>query len=102
MGLEYFKDQIEEELCGAKDYVKKAIEVRAMNLTWGKTLYEMSIEELEHATKLYKMFEEYYMKLSATYDNNPPEYLTNIRAEILECVTEKTAKVRYLQDMFNK
>lgn len=102
MGFEYFKETICEELCGAKDYIVKAIEIRAMAPTWAKTLAAMSLEELEHTTKLYKMFEEYYVKQSASYNNNPPEYITGIRKDIVECMTDKTAEVRYLHDMFNK
>lgn len=56
----------------------------------------------DHAQRLYKMFEEYYVKQSASYNNNPPEYITGIRKEIVEMVTEKTTEVKYLHDMFKK
>lgn len=102
MGFEYFKETICDELCGAKDYIVKAIEIRAMAPAWADVLVKMSAEELDHAQRLYKMFEEYYVKQSASYNNNPPEYITGIRKEIVEMVTEKTTEVKYLHDMFKK
>lgn len=101
MDLCYLKDQICDELHGAKDYIKHAFEIRPMAPTWAKSLVAMSATELEHATMLYKMFEEYHAKLVETYgEDKMPEYLEELIEEIVDLYTEKSAKVKYLHDMY--
>ena len=100
MDLCYFKDHICEELDGAKDYIKQAMEIKAMNPTWTKTLTQMSAEELGHAANLYSMFMEYYNIIEKSYGvENVPEYITEMKEEVSEMYTKKSAKVRYLHDM---
>lgn len=101
MDAYYFKEQIHDELHGAKAYIKRAIEFKAMNPTWAKTFAEMSAGELEHASHLYKMFQEYYSKLASTYEKIP-EYIEEINCCILDEYTECSAKVKYLHDMFKQ
>lgn len=101
MDLEYFKCQIMDELCGAEAYIKHAIELRAMSQTWSKLLVEMSAAELQHATNLYKMFEEFYQKMSANF-TEVPDYAKDIKDEIIEMYTEKYAYVKYMHEAFTK
>ena len=101
MDAEYFKNQICDELCGAKDYIKKAIELKPMNATWSKTLMEMSAAELSHATNLYKMFIEYYDIMAKKYEE-VPDYLQDIRSDIIDCYAEKSALVKTLHEMYSK
>jgi hypothetical protein len=101
MNVKYFKCQIHDELHGAKDYIEKAIEIRAMNPTWAKTLSEMSATELSHATHLYEMFEQYYKKLSDEY-SKIPEYIQEDKDYIANMYVEKSAKVKYMHEMFNR
>ena len=100
MDLEYFRDKICDELCGAKDYAKRAIEIKAMNSSWGKMLLEMSAAELSHATNLYRMFEEYYQIIQKHY-TVVPEYVDDIRDEIVETYTEEYTKVKTIHDMYS-
>ena len=102
MDAGYFKEQICDELKGAKCYAKKAIEIRAMAPSWAKMFMEMSIAELEHATKLYKMFEEYYQKITETYSDHIPYYLKDIKTDIDDMYMEYSAKTRYLNEMYSK
>ena len=102
MNAEYFKEQICDELKGAKCYAKKAIEIRAMAPSWAKKFIEMSAAELGHSTELYKMFEEYYQKISESYTDHIPEYLKDIKEDIDEMYMEYTTKVKYLHDMYFK
>ena len=101
MDAEYFKEQICDELKGAKCYAKKAIELRAMAPMWSKILIEMSAAELEHSTNLYKMFEEYYQKIYESFKDNIPTYLKDIKEEIDEIYTKYGMKVKYLHEMYN-
>lgn len=102
MNAEYFREQISDELRDAKCYVKHALEIKGMNSDWGKMFLEMSAAELEHATKLWKMFDQYYKILSDTYKTNVPEYIEKLHKEAAEEYAEMTAKVRYMHEMYNK
>ena len=99
MDAKYFKEQISDELEGAKCYIKKAIELKPMAPEWSKMLVEMSAAELKHAEYLHKMFGEYYKKISEAY-TTVPSYIADIREEITEMYTECTVQIRAMHEMY--
>ena len=101
MNAEYFEEHIYEELNGACDYIKKAIELKAMDPAMSKIFADMSAAELNHATQLHKMFGEYYAKVVGTYKEEP-EYLVKIKDEIEEVFPEKSAKILLMHEMYKK
>lgn len=101
LDLEYFKCQIEDELHGAKCYIKIAMETKSSNPMWSKAFVDMSATELGHATNLYKMCEEYYQKLGTSY-TIIPVYIKECYDEITQIYGEKFAKVKYLHELYNK
>ena len=101
MNLEYFKEQIKEELEGAKDYIIKAMELKPMNPSWSKQFADMSSQELNHAKYLYDLFNDYYKTLSGSY-TTMPEYIDDIRDEINEIYTDCFPKVKIMQEMYIK
>ena len=101
MDIYYFKDQICDELDGAKCYAKNAIEIKAMNTEWAKMFLEMSMAELDHASKLWKMSEQYYKIISDNY-KTIPDYIEEVHKEIVNEYTEKSARIRYMHEMYNK
>ena len=100
MNAEYFDKQIHEELAGAKDYIMRAIEIRPMHAPWSKELVEMSSAELTHATKLYRMFQEYYAKFKETYQEIP-EYIQ----KTYDCVSKDfmncSAEIKMMHQAYN-
>lgn len=98
MNLEYFKSQICEEIVGAKNYVKLAVATESTDPAWSKNFAEMSKAELDHASKLFKMAEEYYLKLSASEQNG---YKGKLYRCIVNIMTEDVAKVRYMHELLN-
>lgn len=100
MNLDYFKDQICDELMGAKCYIKKALEVRAMSPQWAKSFVEMSDAEMNHASTLFRMFEEYHDKLHDSYGEKMPKYLSDLSDEIMERYAELSATVKSLRSMY--
>lgn len=100
MNIDYFKEKIEEELEDSKDYIKRAIEIKAMSPAWAKTLYNMSADELTHATNLYKMFSEYIAKLSASY-KELPTYIDDANYDVTEMFTECSAKIKSMHEMYD-
>ena len=102
MDLQYFYDEICDELCGAKKYIVFAIELKAMTSSWSKQLAEMSAEELDHASKLYNMAIEYYSKAVEPYSTKTPEYLDDMKDKIVKMYTEKMAKVQLMHKMYKE
>lgn len=100
MDIEYFKNQVMEELEGAKQYAKYCIEIKPMNLNWSKMFFDMSNAELEHASNLFKMFEEYMVTLEKSFQEMP-DYINKMRSEVVDFYTEESAKVRYILSMYN-
>lgn len=101
MDTSYFKEQIEDELCGAKDYVKHAIETKTTNPVWAKQFIEMSSAELNHATVLYNIFNEYYKTVTSSY-TEIPKYLEESKNEITELYTDCVPKIKIMHEMFTK
>ena len=57
MDLKYFKEQIHEELEGARTYIDKAIEAKVSNPEWVSKFVCMADAEADHAGKLMGMLE---------------------------------------------
>lgn len=98
---EYFKAQIEDELCGSKDYIKRAIELKPMDVQWSKVFVEMSAAELDHATNLYKLFMDYYEILSKKY-SEMPAYIDEIKSDIIDMYSEKSMLIKNMHEMYKK
>ena len=101
MNAEYFKEHICEELDGACDYIKKAIELKAMDVAMSKIFVDMSAAELNHATQLHKMCGEYYAKVTGVY-KEAPEYLAETKDFIEDVFPEKSAKILLMHEMYKK
>lgn len=101
MNQVYLKEHLCDELDGAKEYIQRAIEIKAMDQTWGKMLYEMSVQELSHASNFYKMIQEYYNKVTSVY-REPPEYMEECMDEATEMYTTKYADVKRMQDLYSR
>ena len=101
MNAEYFESHICEELDGAKEYIKKAIELKPMAPGWSKVLVDMSSAELSHSTSLFKMFGEHYKKLSDAY-SEVPEYIVEINERITDKYTKMYAEIKIMHEMYSK
>lgn len=101
MNMEYFKDQICEELDGAFEYAKKAIEIKAMVPNWGKMFIEMANAEIVHANNLFRMMNEYYAETQKAY-TQMPDYIDQCKKETIDIYTEKSAKAKWLIELYNK
>lgn len=99
--LEYFRDQIMDELHGAKNYIKLAMQSKGSHPSWAKMFVEMSSAELEHATNLFKMFNEETNALSKAY-NTMPEELTDIIDEVTSHYAKCYSEVKYMHEAYNK
>ena len=101
MNQVYLKEHLSDELDGAKEYIMRAIEIKAMDPTWGKMLYEMSVDELSHATNFYKMSQDYYTKVTSAY-KEVPQYMEDCMYDITEMYTEEYASIKKMQEMYGR
>ena len=97
--LEYFKAQIQDELEGAKNYVQLAFESKALHPEWSKLFLEMSSAEMDHASKLYKMFTDEIGSLMASF-TEVPDYICDIFDSVIEYYSENYAEVLYLHKLY--
>ena len=105
MTFSYFRSQICEELEGACDYIKQALEIKVENPSWAKQFVDASAVELTHATMLFKMFEEHYTNITKTFTDDQKAampWLSEVRTEIVDLYAEKYAKVKSMHELFNK
>lgn len=52
--IKNYVEMIEDELCSAKEYAEKSIELKSEGLTqWSQKFKEMSIQELQHAINIH-------------------------------------------------
>lgn len=70
-------------------------------LYWAAKFIEMSATELNHATTLYNMAQQYYQKVTQAFTESP-RYMTDTWDYIANEYAEKSAKVKYIHEMYNK
>lgn len=99
--LEYFRDQIMDELDGAKNYIRLAMQSKGSHPAWAKMFVEMSSAELGHATNLYKMFNEEVDGLNKAYTVMPDEIAT-IVSDVTKHYAKCYAEVKYMHEAYNK
>lgn len=92
MNAKYFKEEICEELDGASDYLKKAIDTFKSHPEWSKKFWDMSEAEQNHAACLYKMFMELY---SESEGKDP--YMISMRDGIMNCFSSNMRRIEDLK-----
>lgn len=104
MNILYYNNQVKEELDGAMEYIKKAIDIKKDHPTWAQMYQKMSMAELDHAATIMKIFEEDYKACVAEIQANghEPIYLNDIRKSIMDMHQEFASKVNYMNEMYNK
>lgn len=88
MNPRYFKEQICDELEGAVDYLKKALDTFAAHPEWAEQFRDMADMEQEHATTLYKMFMELY-----TEEMPKAAWMESMRDGIMDCFSKYMRKI---------
>lgn len=76
-----------------------ALELKPMTDSWSKKFYTMSMEEHAHATNFYNMFNEYCSKVAGTV-TDLPDYIVNMRKEIIDTYAECTASIKAMWELY--
>lgn len=100
MDFKWFLDELKDEVEGAAMYAKRAIEIKAMSEKMSKTLYEMSLQEADHAKKIFDMGMEYYSKIAEAWNNNVPEFIEETKKHLVDCYTDKIVEIKMLQTAY--
>lgn len=100
MDFDYFYSQICEELSGAKEYVKHALEVKPMNPRWGDLFLSMSATELEHAKSLKEMLDEYYAEQLKRNDEAMGKRITRYYEKIMDKYVNCVNEVKRMHEMY--
>lgn len=93
MDLEFLHEQIKDELEDSKKYAKMAIELKPMTEPWSKKFFEMSNDEHKHASQLYSMFNEYYLKITEKYEE-VPDYINDIKSDIIDTYAKCSSVIK--------
>ena len=101
MDLEYLSEHICDELDGAEEYIIKAIELKPMTMPWAKSFMDMATAELTHANALYKMYTEYYQKVSSNM-SELPSFISEDYDKTVKMYASKSASIKLMIDMFSK
>ena len=102
--IKKYVEGIADELDGAKNYIETALEYKAMgnsspeNMERYNAYKAMSIQELEHGTRLHQFAVQDIEKLKAVYPEIPSEMLDKWNKSHVDFV-EKAAWIKQMQSM---
>ena len=98
--IKILSKKIEEEICDAKDYAKMAIKYKEEHPELSRTLYNISLQEMEHMNLLHKEVTEIIRKYRET-NGEPPADMLAVYNYLHEEQIEKAAEVKSLQSMYS-
>lgn len=104
MTLTYLKEQIKEELDGARQYIEKAIEAKISRPAWSRMFVSMADAETDHAVNLMKMMENLIReaKKNETKINSPDSSMINTPTPedvYKNCMKELDETMAYVTNM---
>ena len=97
--IEILSDKIAEEISDAKTYGKMALEYRERYPDLARTLYGLSLEEIEHMSRLHACVADIIDKYRAE-KGNPPESMQAVYDYLHRKQIEKAAEVKNLQSLY--
>ena len=99
--IQKLSEEIEDELKGAKCYIKFALELKSEYPDVAKTLYNISLQEMEHV----KMLHDSVVDVIKDYreeHGDPPADMLAVYEYLHKQQIDKSAHVKILQTMFKE
>lgn len=97
--IEQISDMIEDEIEGAMDYAKKAVELKTDHRKLADTLYELATEEMGHINRLHaevvRLIEDYRKE-----KGEPPIAMMAVYDYLHKRHIDKVAEIKRYQDMY--
>ena len=97
--IETLSEKITDEICDAKSYAWLAIENRESYPDLAQTLYELSVDEMGHMSRLHaavaKLIDDYRKE-----HGEPPAAMLAVYEYLHKQQIEKAAEAKAMQEMF--
>ena len=97
--IKILSDKIKDELCDAREYVTMALEYKDENPELSRTLYNISIQEMEHMNLLHNEITVIIQKYRAQ-NGEPPADMLAVYDYLHKEQIEKSLEVKMLQSMY--
>ena len=99
--IKVLSEKIEEEICDARDYAKLAIEYKDEYPDLARSLYNLSLQEMDHKSVLHNEAQEVIRKYRET-NGEPPADMLAVYDYLHKKSIEKSLEVKMLQSMFKE
>lgn len=99
--IRVLSDKIAEELCDARSYVKLALEYKEEYPELARTLYNISVQEMEHKNMLHNEVTEIIKRYRET-KGEPPADMMAVYDYLHKEQIEKALEVKTLQTMYKE
>ena len=97
--IKVLSDKIKDELCDAREYVNMALEYKDEYPELARTLYNISIQEMEHMSLLHNEITVIIQKWRTT-NGEPPADMMAVYEYLHKEQIEKSLEVKMLQAMY--
>ena len=97
--IKVLSKKIEEEICDAKSYVKMALEVREEYPDLSRTLYNISLQEMEHMQLIHNEVAA-IIKRYREQNGEPPAEMMAVYNYLHDEQIEKATEVKTMQSMY--
>lgn len=99
--IKVLSEKIREEICDAKAYVKMAIEYKDEYPDLSRTLYNLSMQEMDHKNVLHNEATEIIKRYRET-NGEPPADMMAVYDYLHKEQIEKALEVKTLQTMYKE
>jgi len=99
--IKILSEKIDEEVCDAKAYVKMAIEYKEEYPELSRTLYNLSMQEVEHKNLLHNEVTEIIRRYRET-NGEPPADMMAVYDYLHKEQIKKTLEVKMMQSMYKE
>ena len=99
--IRILSDKIHEEICDARSYAELAIEYKEEYPELARTLYNLSMQEMDHKTMLHNEATE-IIKRYREQNGEPPADMMAVYDYLHKQQIEKALEVKTLQSMYKE
>ena len=99
--IKILSEKIEEEVCDARAYIKMAIEYKEEYPELSRTLYNLSMQEIEHKNLLHNEVTEIIRRYRET-NGEPPADMMAVYDYLHKEQIKKTLEVKMMQSMYKE
>lgn len=99
--IEMLVDMIDEELSGAENYIRKALDYKEKDKELAETFYRLSGDEMTHVDTLHKQVAEIIMDYKRK-NGEPPAVMEALYEYLHKRHMAKAEKITNMQNMYKK